>query len=137
MFDLSEEQQVELIQTLQDLLGDDITAEQWMQMQTAIERLQEEGIEVTQALTPTQTLRSVTIITESQANLLLGVLNAINLEVRKIVSRIDMILEEMRSGIAGGGSVFHITINSSSASGQAVARALMVEVRGKGTKVSV
>ena len=137
MFDLTTEQQEELIQTLQDLLGDNLTADQWMQIQTAIERLQDEGVEVTAIAGPNQTLRSVTIITESQANLMLGVLNAINLEARKLVNMVNLILEELRSGIAGGGSVFHITINSNSASGQAIANALMVEVRGRGNKVSV
>ena len=141
--DLSTEQQIELWeQILQQLIDSGNATElELINVQNILQDLNdqlEDGIvlDVTTP-SPNQTLRSVTIITESQANLLLGVLNAINLEVRKIVSRIDMILEELRSGIAGNGSVFHITINSKSASGMAVAQALMVEVRAKGSKVSV
>jgi hypothetical protein len=145
MFDLTAEQQEILYQLLEDLLGDALTAEQWMQLQTSLDRVREEGIPIQDPGTgyqPSQTLRSVTTITETQANLMTGILNAINLEIRKLVTRADDILEIMRDWTlpagagAGGGTTVYMTVHASGSSGEKFAQDVANEFRSLGIKVA-
>lgn len=102
IFDLTTEQQLELYETLRDVLMDvqGLTLEQQMSLNETIDRLIE-SIEESSEEGTSQTYRSVTTITESQANEMLGILNTGNVLKREANSILNSILGKMLD-LSGG-----------------------------------
>lgn len=100
IFDLSTEQQLELYEQLKRTLeaSGDYSYEELLRINEIIDRLRDS---LEEASGDTQTFRSVTTITESQANLMLGQLNTLA-EINRAGNRIlETMLARMDSGLGG------------------------------------
>jgi hypothetical protein len=144
IFSLTSEEQLRLYEQLGDIMQESQDwsirdQANWNQIINDLENAIQEG---TGENTP-QTFRSVTTITESQANIMvgqLGSLMAINREGNNILDRILGVLQSGTTAIGGGTETvnsytFHNTFQGTGTDGQAIADELMGQMRasGKGT----
>jgi len=143
MFDLTAEQQIELYDILGELIENagGWTTDAWMRWMEIMDRLQEERDEVIRPRPDvgtdiaSQTYRSITTITESQANILVAVLNTIRAEVQSILDVLTGIAQSISGGL--GGAVYNvggITFNITGSNGNEIADSVVTELRGLGMR---
>jgi len=143
MFDLTAEQQIELYDILGELIENagGWTTDAWMRWMEIMDRLKEERDEVIRPRPDigtdiaSQTYRSITTITESQANILVAVLNTIRAEVQSILDVLTGIAQSISGGL--GGAVYNvggITFNITGSNGNEIADSVVTELRGLGMR---
>jgi len=143
--DLSAADQIELLETLRTLLGDNITVQQLEDLTLSIKDLKEQTGDVSETGgKQIQITRSVASITENQANLVVGNLSTMNAVIQSIYELMQRAMDNFigaASGIplaSGGGVTFEagsIVIESSAQNGKQLAEEFTTSLRAKGVKV--
>jgi hypothetical protein len=149
MFNLTAEQQIELYTMLQDILeqtGNYTTQELWA-LQEIIKGLQDAAEQLTSPFLETgkpgisdQIYRSITTITQTQANTMQAILNSIHFDTSALVSIAGQIAARLNGGLITNGGVVTIQggINISGMGGNAnsMAKSFVDELRSYGVKVA-
>jgi hypothetical protein len=141
MMNLTPQQQLDLYEQLRQILGDRLSESDYMSLNETIKGLQD-GLKTVAEPISSQAYRSVTTITEIQANSMISVLNAISLHVRLIYERLltaaSGVMGNMQLSAPGGLIVNgNIVINADTqTTGRRVLAEISSEARGRGVKAA-
>jgi hypothetical protein len=139
MFNLTVEEQIALWQEFLENLeaSGELTLEQRHNIERTIKDLRDQEAQRAES----QIYRSVTMITERQANSMLAVLNTIRAVLQEISNKISQAMSDItlpRLGPGKGGGIGPIYINAdSTTTGVRVAREFVRELRSRGVQVSL
>ena len=142
LFNLSIEQQIALWEQLRNTLeaAGGLTLDWEQEIDRQIKRLRDQAVTAQTPVTPeSQIYRSVTIITERQANSMLAVLNTIRAVLQEISNKISQALSGLTLPTIAPGNRGGMTINinaDSTTTGTRVAREFVRELRARGVQVS-
>lgn len=145
IFDLSIEEQIELWELIQGILieNGNITGEGLWAIEELLHDLyqqaedqHEEIIEDIEDPDESQIMRSITMITEHQANLMVSILNSIYITLREFLDEFKNMAGSFNYGnITGGGGAIGPIYISGGMSGDAIAESINREYRARGVKV--
>lgn len=142
LLDLSVEEQIEMWEAIRQALIDNGNATVWelLDIENILQDLydqaeQEQQRDISVARPESQIMRSITMITEHQANLMLSILNSIYITLREFLDEFRNLAGNLHLGGATastGGSNYYITATGST--GQEIARSIANEFRARGIK---